>query len=822
MLPYWFESALRPTFGLLWMVLGLGLPWALVALPRVDWRHRAVVAGVALAFGAAWLTAWMLVLGTLGGASQSALLTAPNVIVGTLPIAVIGVLLAVWTARRTAAPAHTQRTPIALDERLLIILIIAACVLRWLAAAWYPFVEYDPLWVYGYEGKLYALLGYIPQHIGYYPQFLPLQYTFAQLISGGIDDHAARAVLPLMHWGSILMSYTLGLKLINRRTGIWLAAIWALYPHVGTWSTVGDLEIPLTFAFTGASAFFLAAWLGRGETRAQNTRYALIGGLLFGVAMFTKPTAGAFVLGVGLLVAAEALRVQLNLRALWPRLRIAILTGIACIPLGAFWYIRNILLGHPAIDFPNPFWLTQAMRSGLEFGWPVLAAVILCAALYIKGGRTRPNLTRLILAAVLFTAALLPSIIQPHRMGGLEWLAFAAGLLMLAWALLPIYAMHAPHDIRRDVQRIGWLLLLAFPYFVVWFYSYSYHYRLSFAIVPLMILPVAAVIARWLPAQRPTSRRLAPWIGLPLILLALPGLFAPVYHFEGGWDYLWSNEYPDDFSRLRSRAEALTYTMNAIRSDIPRRDLEQAVILAPGVQRFPFFFPTDDVRNTITPTGLDALEDVDYFVYSQEGRWFYAENGQPENNPITGAMGRPEVMEDLGAWTDSSFFGRVYRVRPPDRWNQPPRDLITVENPPEWGDFGRLMGYRLNDPQAFGSDSSPRLLLTFEGLAPASQDLTLFVHLVAPDGSTLHAWDSLPLKSEFAHYATTFWQSGDILTHRTDLTLPSDVTVDPAATYTVQIGWYDVFDTGERTPRTDSNPSDATAYTLPFTLSVAP
>ena len=40
-----------------------------------------------------------------------------------------------------------------------------------------------------------------------------------------------------------------------------------------------------------------------------------------------------------------------------------------------------------------------------------------------------------------------------------------------------------------DISRFGWMYLLALPYFITWFYSYSYHYRLSFAIVPLMLMP---------------------------------------------------------------------------------------------------------------------------------------------------------------------------------------------------------------------------------------------------------------------------------------------------------------------------------------------
>ena len=139
-------------------------------------------------------------------------------------------------------------------------MIGVALIVRWLGVAYWPSTAYDALWVYAYEGKLYTLLGYIPNTIGYYPQFLPLLETYLQLAVGGVNDHAARAVLPWLHIGSILAAYVLGRRLFNRRIGIYVAAIWALYPHVGEWSRYGDLEIPVAFLFTAAAAFFLLAW----------------------------------------------------------------------------------------------------------------------------------------------------------------------------------------------------------------------------------------------------------------------------------------------------------------------------------------------------------------------------------------------------------------------------------------------------------------------------------------------------------------------------------------------------------------------------------
>ncbi len=497
LLPDWLLDTLAALPALIWIYFGLGLPWALVILPRRDWADRVTALMLAFAFGPLLLTTWMFLLGTFST------LRFDWIVAGTVALAGLGAALA-WRKRRKPHPlnrplqtwrgesegmseAAHRPFSLAFDEKLLIGFIVAALALRFISIAFWPFTAYDALWVFGYEGRLYTLLGHIPHHIDYYPQFMPLQYTYAQLAIGGISDHAARAAIFFTHTSSILAVYTLGARLFTRRVGILAAALWALYPHVGEWARFGDLEIPVTFLFTASAAFFLLAWT---QTEYRR-RYALIAGLLFGGAMWTKPTAGAFIWGVLLLLAVDLARVRFDWRRWRPRFEVALITGLASIPLGAVWYVRNGLLGHSIIDFPTGFWLTQAARSGREFGWPLLALLTLLAFVCFGPFKTRPNLRRSLIGLALVMAGLLPSILSPHRLGVLEWALLAAGLFALWRVLKPVIRQNpALHDL---LIKLGWAQLIALPYFVTWFYSYSYHYRLSFAIVPLLALPARPV-----------------------------------------------------------------------------------------------------------------------------------------------------------------------------------------------------------------------------------------------------------------------------------------------------------------------------------------
>lgn len=788
---YWIEATLAALSAVLWMVFGLGVPYALLALPRKDWRDQAIVLGAALGIGPALLTLALFVLGTIGGETAQPMLTLPNILLVTVPLSLMGAALAWLKARRTASTPQAPALRLLWDERLLIAMIGAGLVLIWIVTAYWPFIHYDPLWVYGYQGRLYSLKGFIPNDIGYYPPMMSLQYAYGQIAAGSLlDDHAARAVIFPLHVGAILMAYTLGRKLFTRRVGIIAAALWALYPHVSAWASVGDLEIPLTYGFTGAAAFFLTGW--HAHTRRERWHYGALGGLFLGIAMWTKPTAGAFILGVVLLVVADLLRVRLNWRAWLPRFEVAIAAGLASIPLGALWYARNLYYGHEPITLPDDFWLTQSLRSGQELGWPLLALFVLAIVLRLTPQIKRPAPLMLWGGLVVIVLAAAPTIIAPRRMMLIEYAGLAAGAAMMCYALWPHYQRHVSAVTRRDAARIGWALLLALPYFVNWFWNYSYHYRLSFAIVPLMLLPTAVILASWL-----TRERVRNFVGARrtvytaiLVALCVPGVITPLYNYTGGWDWLWSNEFPDDFARLRSFNPALARTVQLLRDDIDTQELENPVIIAPGLQRLPFFFPLDDVRNLDAPTELDSLRDADFYIYTQEARWYYEELGLPPLNQITGSLGRANVIQRVGGAYDTSFYATIYRVHPPERRFRLPRNIEPYTDAAvQFGDFARLAGYRIDTTD---DGETPRLTLAFEALAPAPQQYHIFIHLRDEDGQPVATWDSVPAPNAYGFYATTFWQQGEIVLHTRALEMPEGVTLDPDETYTLAVGFYEL------------------------------
>lgn len=787
-MPDWFEQSIVtiPLFAAVYM--GLGVPYALLLLPRPDWSMRTVVIALAFALGPGLLTAWLFMLGTVGAMMQTPLLRFDMALSGALIIAALG-YVALWRKWRITPKAQpAPRSPLQVDERLIIALIIVAVLLRWWVTMYWPFTGYDALWVYGYQGRLYTLTGWIPNTIDYYPQFLPLQYTFAQLAVGGIDDHAARMVIPFLHIGSILAAFTLGRLLFNRRTGFIMAAIWALYPHVAQWAYIGDLEIPLAFLFTLSAAFFLQAWLT--AERATRRRYALIAGVVFGIAMWTKPTAGAFIWGVVLLVIMATMQALASHDwTTWrKRFEVAAITGLACIPLGAIWYGRNLLLGHEAIRFPHESWLTRATRSGDLFGWLLLALAVLL--IYVTVHRhhiaakplTRRSWAWIAAGLACMAMALLPSVpwfnrwlvdlaaqisplasfvyprIDPPQshLQAHEWVLLGFGVALIAWALRHLRPL-------KPAQPVMWAYALALPYAMTWFYSYSYHARLSFAIVPLLILPTAALVAHWLkPHQWP--RRWVWAYSAVIILIGSPGIAAAYLNIAPHNDWLWTDRYANDWDKYLVHNPGITLVAQAIHAYIQTHE-QEPVIIAPGEDRLPFFFPqlTIDVRSL--PTRLDDLRHATHYLYGSQMRWRYENaNIAPQDNQIVSSLARTDIMQQVLRYADGTFRYELYELDLHERFVPPTQhEDAYFYFPPEnivFGDVIRFWGGSASSRQLLGSKVFTDWV--WQPLQPLAINYMIQVRLYHPaTGREIYAWDAPVAPNEHAPqgYGTHLWQA---------------------------------------------------------------
>jgi hypothetical protein len=817
MIPDW----LLPTFllapALLWMFLGVGLPWSLALLPRADWRRLITVLAVAVALGPALTTSAMFLIGTFGRFSVANVLGASALVAG------VGAALALrnWAA---SPPAHVggegsqdSAGAVNLIDWALALAIVVAVLFRFWNTAYWPYTTYDEFWVYGYNAKIFMLKGAIPPSLGYYPQLVPLAYTYSQLMWGALNDHAARTVVPVFALGSALMAYVLGARLFNRRVGLLTAAIWMLYPQHAAWNQFGDLEVPVTLYFTGTAAFFTLGW------RERSRRYLVLSGLLMGAALWTKPTAGALIESAALIGVVSAAwwlarRKGEQLTALFrlEGFRAVTLALLVAVPMGGMWYVRNIVYGHPPLVFPAGYWQLMAQRSGQELGWPLLIAG--AATLILLARRQRPATA--LVGLLLIAAGSLPSAFgwrlptygelsqmvigavpttTPTYLSVVEAVVIAFGMALLAWAAIPIWRK-MPIPLRHTDLLLGAFIL---PYFVTWFWSYSYHYRLSFAIVPLMIVLLSALaeilLRTWTRCAKPRI-----WAASAIILaLALPGWLAAL----SGLESAITGSLPTDHAKMAQGNAALIGLVDYLQD---RRDpnryplkLDRPMrVAAPGELRLPFFFPTDDIRTAdVTrgedfPTLLDQIADVDYFVDSSVGQRLYIEYGKRYNQILASLTRFPEVMQRLYTIDDHNFRFSAYRVDNAARFKKPtPNGVLDAQI----GDFALLSGYDLSTAQTTPGGSA-YLTLWWQALRPADLDYSVFVHLWDPTARRLIAswggepvsggwsvWSGVPGEHFSVAYHTRLWQAGETIKDEWKLTIP-DV---PTGNYELRAGLYD-------------------------------
>lgn len=801
---YWIEESLGGLLPTLWMFVGVGLPWAFAALSTRNWRSKALVAAVALALGPAWMTAWMLILGVAGAQLGARLLRPEWILLGSALIALAGGIIA-WRKRRASIPAEAPGSPYGFDEKLIIALIVLAVALRWIHTAFWPFTAYDALWVFGFQGRLFFLEGMIANAIDYYPPFLSLQFAYAQVLIGAINDHAARMALPMLHIGSILAAYLLGERLAHRRVGLIVAALWSLHPYVSQWAVIGDLEIPLTFSFTLAAVFFMRAWRNHQDS-VERRREALLAGVMLGIALFTKPTAGAFIWGVLLLLACDLLISRFDFQHWRLRLSVALWTGLACLPLGAVWYLRNLALSHDVITLPKAVWLTRALRSGDYLAPLAIAAIVswiaLAARLKLKGrdialGAT--GLTLLLAGVLASNPRLFPERVDPpaSAITTAEAALIVAGFALSGFSLRGLARRPLGPQAKRMISAGGWALLLALPYFVTFFFSYSYHYRLGFAILPLLCLPIAIALSALLKVEgiQRWSRLGRRGYYLAIFCLCLPGIVAVAT--DVNWSSLWlaDDALDSDIKKYQVFNPSLLEVVFGL-EDYVRETGQGPIVLAPGEERLPFFFPQMQIIDAPAASlaEYEALG-ASHFVYGAKAREAYAEAGlDPLKTHLIAALGRKDLFQSVREHFDGTLSYELYQSSDLGaRHSLPPHHQSEKRNEVDiiFGGRIRLHTYGAYPP-AIHRGTPVTIELSWRALAPLDRRMEFVLRLLDMDTKQIvQEWDLQTAAHRHGGYSTIHWQLDEYVNDRQIIRLDKEAEIPRGDKYIFTLGVWD-------------------------------
>ncbi len=310
-------------------------------------------------------------------------------------------------------------------------------------ASYYPFTGDDEISRYAYFARLILEEGGLVADVRGYPPLLPAAYASTFIAAGSIHEQAAKMYPVLMAVMTVWATYALALHWFGKRAAGAAALTLIGTPLFMRWAPIGYVDIGSGLYFV-LCAFALEIWRERLEPG-----WALLSGVLAGMALWTKQAGFATLPIMGLLVLTQVMRRwnRTELEEARRALGHGLLMLAALIAGGGWWYLRNALYDgwDGAVPGPGLYHLLTAPRDLLQlipfmgnfrdFGW-------ITAPLYIAG---------------------------------------------LGWAAV---------ELRKPVVRSA--LLWCGPYTIFWWWRFSFDARFLLAVLPFYaVLAGAAATAGW-------------------------------------------------------------------------------------------------------------------------------------------------------------------------------------------------------------------------------------------------------------------------------------------------------------------------------------
>ena len=316
-------------------------------------------------------------------------------------------------------------------------------------ASYYPFTGDDEISRYAYFARLILEKGKMIAEVRGYPPLLPAAYASTFFAAGDIREQAAKMYPVLIAAMTVWATYALALRWFGQRAAAAAALTLAATPLFMHWAPVAYVDIASGLYFV-LCAFALEIWRERLEPG-----WALLSGVLAGVALWTKQAGFAVLPIMGLLVLIQFVRKWT--RAEPEEARRALVHGLlmlaAAFAFGGWWYLRNALydgwggavpdagLYHLLTAPRRPMQLIPFVGNFLDFGR-------LTAPLYIAGmgwaaiALRKPTVRRALLWCAPYTV--------------FWWWRFSFDARFLL-AVLPFYAVlvgGAATAARRHVEAV--------------------------------------------------------------------------------------------------------------------------------------------------------------------------------------------------------------------------------------------------------------------------------------------------------------------------------------------------------------------------------
>jgi asparagine N-glycosylation enzyme membrane subunit Stt3 len=349
-------------------------------------------------------------------------------------------------------------------------------------AMYYPFIGEDEISRYAFFAKRIWIDEALRSNTRGYPMLMSLAYALTFFASGAIFDQLAKLTPVLFALMTVLATFALAARWGGSGRAGWLAAVTlAATPLFVNWAPFGYVDIPAAL-YLVLSAYAADVWLEK-----RSWHWAALAGALAGLGLWTKQSGFVALPALGLVFAFAIIRGWLNTdrRSALQAVGAGLLTLASAFAAGSWWYARNALYDglSGAVPGPGSFYVSIARHT-----W----------------------------------ANALPFI------GHLPDFGYITG---------PLYALTlvglVVHFARRNAPAgCAWLLVWSVPYFILWFFFFSYDTRFLLTVLPFFAALAGIELSRLASAiYHPALRWAVIAVVIVVCVLGAAGRLGGVYHW---------------------------------------------------------------------------------------------------------------------------------------------------------------------------------------------------------------------------------------------------------------------------------------------------
>lgn len=265
------------------------------------------------------------------------------------------------------------------------IICISGFIIILINAFLYPFYRYDVLARFAPNARLLFESSAIPNTLTGYPLAIQMLYCFTFMSINAANDHLAGLVVAGYSGAMLLTTFAITRLIFSKRAG-WAAVILLLSSHMFVdWSTSGYVDIPVG-VYHGLCFLFAFIWMQTGEQR-----WALIAGIMAGLALWTKQSALVLLPALGIV---PLLGVRTG-RSAMTETRNSLTAFGSMLLIAGPWYLRSFIIAGPDAIVPAPgaydaqyinnsvyqlaTFISSTEEWGIWLGTTIVLGLILCS-----------------------------------------------------------------------------------------------------------------------------------------------------------------------------------------------------------------------------------------------------------------------------------------------------------------------------------------------------------------------------------------------------------------------------------------------------------